>query len=135
MNWPLVLLLSLFGLVMGAATVSLVPFAIEPLLWLAIFLVCAYAVARRVSGMRFLHGLTIGLINSIWVTAVHLALFNKYVIHHMAQASMMKDLLIAHSPRLTLAAVGTAIGLVSGIVIGTLCAMAGRWTRPEAELH
>jgi len=129
MNWHLIFLLSLFGLAMGFATVFIVPSNIEPLCWLAIFLVCAYVVARNVSHLRFLHGLAIGLVNSVWVTAAHLIVFVSYVAGHMREASMMKGMLIAHSPRLTMAAVGPVIGLISGVVMGLLCVLAGKLIR------
>jgi hypothetical protein len=41
MNWKLIITLSLFGLAMGIATVFVVPSTVEPLCWLAIFVVCA----------------------------------------------------------------------------------------------
>lgn len=47
MNWPLILKLSLFGLVMGIATVFVIPSRVEPLFWLGIFVVCAYVIAKQ----------------------------------------------------------------------------------------
>jgi len=47
MNWKLILQLSLFGLAMAFATVFVVPSNIEPLLWLPIFVICAYLIAKR----------------------------------------------------------------------------------------
>src|SRR2546422_8694448 len=47
MNWQLIVQLSLFGLVMALATVFVVPSNAEPLLWLLIFVICAYLIAKR----------------------------------------------------------------------------------------
>jgi len=69
MDWKLVLSLSLFGLAMGIATVFFIPPTIEPVFWLIIFLVCAYIIAKQRPAKHFLHGLFVGLVNSVWVTA------------------------------------------------------------------
>ena len=57
MNWKLIFQLSLFGLAMGIATVFVIPSKIEPAFWLAIFLICAYVIAKRCAAGHFLHGL------------------------------------------------------------------------------
>jgi len=49
MSWRLILTLSLFGLGMGIATVAFIPSNTEPLFWLAIFVMCAYLIARNAS--------------------------------------------------------------------------------------
>ena len=71
MNWKLIFQLSLFGLAMGIATVYVIPSKIEPAFWLVIFLYCAYAIAKCSGGKNFLHGLLLGIANSIWITAAH----------------------------------------------------------------
>ncbi len=71
MSWPLVARLSLLGLLMGIATVFVIPSNVEPLCWLVIFAVSAYLIAKRVAGKYFLHGLLVGIANSVWVTAAH----------------------------------------------------------------
>ena len=42
MSWKLIFGLSLFGLAMAFATVYVVPSAIEPWIWLGIFVFCAF---------------------------------------------------------------------------------------------
>jgi len=53
-NWKLIVQLSMFGLAMGLATVFFVPSSIEPAVWLIIFVVCAYVLARRCHSRIFL---------------------------------------------------------------------------------
>ena len=48
MNWKLILQLSLFGLVMGVATVFFISSSVEPFCWLIVFLISAYVIARGV---------------------------------------------------------------------------------------
>ena len=81
MNWKLVAQLSLFGLAMALATVFVVPSNVEPMLWLPIFVICAYLIAKHAPGKHFLHGLMLGIANSVWITGVHVLLFDAYLAH------------------------------------------------------
>jgi hypothetical protein len=60
MDWKLIFQLSLLGLAMGIATVFFIPPNVEPVVWLIIFLVCAYIIARRRPTGRLAHGLLLG---------------------------------------------------------------------------
>ena len=125
MNWKLILQLSLFGLAMGFATVFFIPSEIEPAFWLVIFLVCAYIIAKRTPVKHFLHGLLLGLANSVWITASHVLLFSRYITNHPREAAMMTSMPFPDSPRLMMALTGPIVGLVSGLVLG-LFALVGR---------
>lgn len=126
MNWKLVLQLSLFGLAMAVATVFFVRSNIEPFLWIAIFLACAYFIGAGATPRPFLHGLAIGVVNSVWVTAAHLFFFNQYIANHAREAEMMRSSPIASSPRLMMAITGPVIGVVSGIVLGIFALVAAK---------
>lgn len=120
MDWKLILKLSLFGLAMGIATVFFIPSNVEPVFWLAIFVVCAYVIAKRLASKHFLHGLLLGLANSVWVTAAHILLFSHYIANHPREAAMMTSMPLPDSPRIIMAVIGPIIGLVSGLVLGLL---------------
>ncbi len=126
MNGKLILQLSLFGLAMAFATVFVVPSNVEPLPWLAIFILCAWLIARHAPGHLFWHGLLLGVANSVWITAVHVLLYDAYMAHHAKEAAMMQTMKMPVSPRLLMAIVGPCIGVVSGIVIG-LFALVAAW--------
>ena len=125
MNWKLILQLSLFGLAMGIATVYVISSRIEPAFWLVIFLICAYAIAKRTSA-HFLHGLLLGIANSIWITAAHVLLFNRYIATHSQEAAAMQQGPLAAHPRMMMLIVGPLIGVVSGLVIGLFAFIAGK---------
>ncbi len=129
MNWKLIASLSLFGLVMGIGTVFVIPSNIEPFAWLAILGSCAYVIARRAPARYFLHGLLLGLANSVWVTASHVLLFDRYLAGHAQEAAMMQSMPLKDAPRLMMAVTGPVIGLISGVVIGLLAVLAGWLTR------
>src|SRR5437762_12564641 len=100
---------------MGIATVFVIPSNLEPVLWIVIFVVCAYAIAKNAPGKPFLHGLLLGVANSLWITASHLLLFGSYIARHQREAVMMQSGPMASSPRLMMAVIGPVIGVISGI--------------------
>jgi hypothetical protein len=126
MNWKLIFQLSFFGLAMGIATVYVIPSKIEPAFWLVIFLTCAYLIAKRAPSMHFLHGLLLGLANSVWITAAHVLLFDAYIARHAQEAAMMQSSSLPFPPRAMMAIVGPVVGLLSGIILGLFALVAGK---------
>jgi uncharacterized membrane protein len=124
-NGKLILRLSMFGLAMAVATVFIVPQRAEAFLWLPIFAYCAYVIAKQVPERPFVHGLLLGVANSMWITAVHVLLFDAYLARHPGEAGMMESMKMP-APRLVMAVVGPCIGVATGIVIG-LFSLAARW--------
>lgn len=124
MNWRTVVELSLFGLVIGIGTVFVIPSTVEPLLWIVVFVASAYVIARRCPGQEFVHGLLVGIANSVWVTAAHVVFFVRYLANHPQEAAMMSSMPFPDSPRLMMSMVGPVIGVVSGALIGLLALLA-----------
>jgi Mn2+/Fe2+ NRAMP family transporter len=131
MDWKLIFGLSLFGLAMAIATVFVIPSNVEPAFWLVIFLVCAFLIARQRSTGHFLHGLLVGLVNCVWVTGAHILFFDHYLAAHPKEAAMMKSMPLPDSPRLMMALIGPIVGVVSGIIIGLLAYIAGKFVKPQ----
>jgi len=133
MNWKLIFQLSLFGLVMGIATVFFISSRIEPFCWLAIFIVSAYAIARGAPNRPFLTGVCVGLANSVWVTGAHILLVDQYLARHPREAAMMSSMPMPTHPRLMMAVTGPVIGLVSGIVLGILAIVATKLAASDRD--
>jgi hypothetical protein len=133
MNWKLIVQLSGFGLIMGVATVFFIPSNIEPYCWLVVFLISAYAIARYGTGSPFLHGVFVGLANSVWVTSAHVLLFSQYVARHAQEMHTMASMPLAKHPRLLMLITGPIIGLISGIVLGIFAYVASKLVSPEAK--
>lgn len=131
MNWRIIFALSLFGLAMGVATVFIIPSNIEPLFWLVIFVISAFVIARATPNRHFLHGLLVGIINSVWITGAHIVFMNQYLANHAKEAAMMQNMPRPDSPRLMMAMIGPIAGLVSGAVIGILAFIAGKLLKPR----
>src|SRR5687768_10396172 len=106
MNWKLIFQLSLFGLAMGIATVFWIPSGVEPLFWLVIFLFCAWVIGLRCSDKYFLHGFTVSLVNSIWITSAHMIFSSTYLANHPQEAEMMKNFPLSDNPRLMMLMTG-----------------------------
>jgi hypothetical protein len=131
MNWKLILLLSIFGLVMGFATVSLIPSNIEPYCWLVILIICSYLIAKYAGGKYFLHGLFVSIVNSVWITAVHVAMFYTYIATHPEYIETMNGLppALAGHPRRMMLPVGVVSGIVSGLILGLFAWIASKILR------
>jgi hypothetical protein len=130
MKWKLIGLLSLFGLAMGIATVFVIPSNVEPLFWLVIFVICAYAIAKQSSGKHFIHGLLLGLANSVWITASHILLFDRYLAGHAREAAMMSTMPMHDAPKLMMAITGPIVGFLSGLILGLFAFVAGKIVKP-----
>ena len=129
MNWKLIFGLSLFGLAMAIATVFVIPSNVEPIFWLVILIVCAVIIARVQPTRHFLHGLLVGIVNSIWVTSAHILLFSTYVANHPKESAMMKNMPM--QPQMMMAVTGPIVGVVSGVILGLFAFIAGKLIRPR----
>lgn len=127
MDKKLIGLLSMFGLAMGVLTVFVIPPAVEPFCWLAIFAACAVIIARRAPKKYFVHGLLVSLANSVWITAAHVIFFDTYLSHHPSEAAMSAS---SASPRLMMLGMGPVIGVVSGCVLGAFSWIASKVIKP-----
>lgn len=127
-------LLSLPALVMAFATVYFIPAMIEPIFWLLIFVFCAWRVARNVQGRRlqFFHGFGIAIFNCIWITVAHALLVKDYLKLNPAMQEMYDAPFIANHPRLSMSIMGVCIGIISGLVLGLFCVIAGRMAKKQS---
>jgi hypothetical protein len=126
MNWKLVFALSLFGLAMGTATVYVVPSNVEPFCWLGIFIICAVIIARVAPGRYFLHGLMTSVVNSVWITASHVLMYDAYIANHQKEFEMMSKMNLSMSPKMMMLLTGPVIGVVSGVVLGLFSLVAAK---------
>ena len=129
----LIFQLSLFGLAMGVATISLIPQNIEPFFWLIIFIFCAYTIAKHCSGKFFMHGFMVSLVNSVWITAVHILFFETYIANHPDQLSMMAGLPMPYSPHIMMLLSGLPFGIAFGLVLGLFSFIASKIVKRKQE--
>ena len=80
---------------------------------------CGGGVCNRARPDRaFLHGLLVGIVNSVWITCAHVVFFDQYIAKHAQEAAVLKS--IPASQRVMMAVIGPMVGVISGIVIGVV---------------
>lgn len=134
MKWTLILRLSLVGLALALGSVSFISPNIESLLWLAVFLYFAQALGSGTGTRLFLHGLLLGILNSVWIVGVHTAFLTRYLAGHTREVSMLEMVRSARvlvDPRAIMAFTGITGGVLEGIVIGVFAVVAGLTVNPK----
>ena len=129
MKWKLIFLLSLFGLAMAFANTFWIHTRVEPFFWVVIFVVCAWFIAKYAPGRFFLHGLLVGIVNSVWITAVHVILFHQYMALHTHMAQQMASMPYGDHPMRLMVITGPFAGVISGIILGLFALVASRLLR------
>ena len=114
----LLLKLSLFGMFMAFATISLIPSKFEPLIWLPLFIITALLLIKYGNTDYFMQGIIVSLFNCVWITSVHILLFKTYIINHPQEAIMISKMPLPNSPRLMMLLTGPVVGVFSGFVLG-----------------
>jgi hypothetical protein len=132
MNWKLIFQLSVFGLIMACATISLIPANVEPYFWLAIFIFCAYVIAKVCTGKYFLHGFLVSLVNCVWIVAIHIIFYASYIAHHPQEASMKLPAPLSVHPRMAQLIIGPFIGIISGLILGLFAFIAAKIVKKPA---
>ncbi|HYE03411.1 MAG TPA: hypothetical protein VD963_09275 [Phycisphaerales bacterium] len=135
MNWPLVALLSLAGVMMGLLSVRGHTRGIEPYLWAVLAIFAAIVIARTAGGRPFLHGLATGAAWGLLNGAVAAALFpiyrrhNPEVMARIAGSGVQPGGPADDSSRWMFLLGALPIGLGTGLVLGLLALLAGRVIR------
>lgn len=130
MNWKLIFQLSVFGVIMAFATISLIPERVEPVFWIVIFVFCAIVIAKAAPGKYFLHGFCVSLINSVWITVAHIYFYNSYSTHHADMVNMYSGI----HPRRMMLLYGPVFGVVFGLILGLFAFVASKLTnKKQAE--
>ncbi len=125
MSWSLILLLSLPGLLMGLMSVWGITRKREPYFWFVFTCIVAILVALQAPGSFFMHGLYIGI---GWGTAnglIQSLFFRKYLGANPTLRSgfeKVRFMSMRFYPLLT----GSVIGLVTGLILGSICMLTHR---------
>ena len=124
--------LSLYGFVMAFATVFWIPTRIEPIFWVIIFIICAYLIARKCQEYFFWNGFMVSIINSIWITGVHIIFYSTYMANHPEMANMNSQMPLQEHPRLMMLMTGPVFGALSGIVLGAFAWIASKIVKKKS---
>ena len=128
MNWKLIFMLSLCGIVTGLAIVFVVPARYESAVSTPIYLFCAYVLARYIERKHFMHGFMVGLLSMTLSVLFCAALADSYVAHHMPGADPYTKMSASYHITVAQAMLflGTFNILLSALVTGAFAYAAGR---------
>ena len=110
-----------FGVFMGVASVLGFTSGIEGFLWLGIGLICASVIVWRAPGRSFQHGFLVGLIAGTVASLLQFLFFPTYMSNNPDLATRFFQVPGGLSARSFVLILAPIIGLVSGIVLGTVC--------------
>jgi hypothetical protein len=119
MNWELLLLLSLFGLIIGFLSVNGYTKRIEPLIWLLTGMFSAFILARNVTSQIFLYGIALGLTWGILNGLIQSIFFDRYLQKNPKYKEAYNKKMPV-KPRFFVLIAGPVIGLITGATIGGL---------------
>jgi hypothetical protein len=119
MNLQLLILLSLFGLIIGILSVNGYTQKIEPLIWLLTGMFSAFILARNFSSQIFLYGVGLGLTWGILNGLIQSIFFDRYLKKNPKyRESYNKKMPV--KPRFFVLIAGPIIGLITGATVGGL---------------
>ena len=127
MNWKLILSLSGFGVLMGVLSVLGFTQGVEGWLWLALGIFCAGWMGTKLAERRFLHGFLTGLIGGAVAPVIQAVFFSTYVANNPEFMDAVGQLPPGISPRLIAVVAIPVGGLLSGVVLGLLTMLAGKF--------
>ena len=126
MNWKLIFTLSSFGVAMGVVSLFGLTGRMEPLLWLAIFILYAYWIAAHAKSRHFLHGVLVSVVNGVWVSVIHAAFSSTYFANNPEMLEGFRKLPKSLSPQSMMLITGPLIGAATGVIAGLLAVIAAK---------
>ncbi len=131
MKWTNIYFFSLFGLLMGTASLFGYTQNYELPLWIAIALVSAVVIARTTTHKIFLHGVLAGIGMGLSTAMVQIAFFALYVKHNPHAASELEHFTNVFSPQWFLFISSPFVGGMYGALIGALSVAASKFHHPK----
>jgi hypothetical protein len=120
MNWPIIFLLSAFGLIMGWLGIKGYTQKIEPWLWLCLAIFTVLVLSKNVNDKLFIHGLYTGVSWGVLNGVLQVVFFQTYLTNNpllIPDFDKITYMPAKYFPLLT----GPIAGLIIGGVIGGSC--------------
>ena len=126
MNWRLITSLSLFGIVLGIASVFGFTSGREWLAWLCIGVYSAWRFANRSREELFLHGFYLGILTGCFSSVIQALFISTYLTNNPRMIEALNALPQGLHPAAVVLIMGPIIGTVSGVVFGGLTVIVGK---------
>jgi hypothetical protein len=132
LQWKLILLLSLPGPLIGLLTVyGVIPFGNDRWYWLAISVVGAIVIARRVEGKAFFHGALVGVILGASSKLIQGVFSRTYIAHNPELLDRFGDMNVPEL-RYFLLMLVPFVGVANALILGLMSHFAHR-AMPKAR--
>jgi hypothetical protein len=135
MNWKLILMLSLFGVLMGVASLFGWTRGIEPLLWFIIFILYAWWIPKNCPRLHFFHGFLASVLNGIWIGILQAAFYSTYTNHNPEILERFKSLPPGVNQRILMLVIGLISGILFGLVAGLFAFIGGKLLRKATPVE
>lgn len=133
MKWRLMVSLSVFGVLMGGASVFGFTQGIEWLLWLIIALISAFLMARSLQTRFFASAFLTGLLMSLLNGLTQSVFFQTYLAHNVPVAEGFQQFQEGLNPRVFVLFSSVVIGSIYGALIGLLTLLGRKFIKfPES---
>lgn len=116
MNWTLIILLSLFGAIMGFLSVKGYTGKLEPVLWILFGIISSLVLSKNVENKVFMHALLIGLFWGVLNAIIQSSFFEQYLTNNPSIQDRFKST-GSIKPQLFVLITGPVIGLITGLVL------------------
>ncbi len=73
----------------------------------------------------------VSIVNSIWITAVHVGFFDSYWANHPEMAEMNSGMPLPNRPRLMMMLSGPVFGVAFGLVLGLFAFVASKLVKKQ----
>ncbi|QQS35788.1 MAG: hypothetical protein IPM56_16330 [Ignavibacteriales bacterium] len=117
-NLKLILPLLFFGILMGAAGVLGLLGKYELIIWLPVFMVCAFILAKFLTAKFFVNGFVLGFLLAVLSSAIQVIFFDHYINNNPQLKSGFEKLPSPGDAKIFFIMMAPLIGLLSGITLG-----------------
>jgi hypothetical protein len=128
MNWPLIVLLSCFGVIMGAGSLVEAYASVGVWISIVIYLFCAWMIGLRAPKKLFLHGFLVGVIAGAIGLIFEIAFWDSFMDANPKIAEAMAKIpegVNIDIKRVTLMSAPFGV-LIWGVILGALSLLAGK---------
>ncbi len=132
MNWK-IWSLTLFGIVMGFASVFGLTQNYEFIYWLIIAVISGIVIAKVADRQIFTKGVVVGLFMGIFNAVIQAAMFDTYLQRNPESLDGFKRLPMTLEPQYVILFSGPFIGILYGIVIGLIAFLIDKITGKKIQ--
>lgn len=126
-------MLTLFGVLMGLASVFGYTQSNEWLYWLVIAVISGFVIAKVTDRQIFVKSVVVGLFMGIFTGVIQSVLFDKYLENNPQSLDGFKEIPLSLAPQFVVLFTGPFIGIVFGLFIGLIAIIIDKITGKELK--